>query len=276
MVQYFLYKSRNTTSPFVVVNPDTIDDSSTSVFLIGQGKESYGQPEQQSKLWTLENFANTSKPAPAILGQEWFNTSDNQMYHCVNESQQTFQKISKPIVSAAAPTSGILTTGDLWYNTTDGRIYVLSQDGVTWTAVGPITSIPLPIQQEYYFNIITSNATQTEMGIDGVPSNRLVIPPNQSWLYEINLIARAEETVSEVVGMKFKGIIDRPATGATNIVGGGSKEILGVSTSLQTPTLADASVSANTSANSLSIYVTGQAGKTIQWNATVEITIVSQ
>lgn len=273
-VQYFLYKSRNLVTPFVTINPNTIDDSSTSISLIGQGKESYGQPEQQSNLWQLENFANSTKPSASILGQEWFNTSDNKMYNCVDESLQKYEKVNKPIVSATQPTSGILTGGDLWFNTTDKRLYVLSSDDTTWIAVGPISQIPLTIQEEIYFNLVTTNATPSEMWVNGVSGSRLIIPANESWLFNINLIARAEESISEVVGIKFSGIIDRPNAGATNLVGGLAKDILGVSASLQTPTLTDAAVQADITNNALQILVTGQAGKTMQWNATVKLTKV--
>lgn len=274
-VQYFIYKSRNTVTPFITVNPNTINDSSTSIFVIGQGKESYGQPEQQSNIWVLENFANSTKPSSSILGQEWFNTSDNKMYSCVNESTQTYEKVNKPIVSATQPVAGILTKGDLWFNTTDQRIYVLGNDEITWIAVGPISQIPLAVQEEFYFNVVTTNATPSEMWLGGVSGTRLVIPTNESWLFNVNLVARAEESISEVVGIKFSGILDRPNAGATNIVGGSiAKDIIAVSASLQTPTLADALTQADVSNNSLQILVTGQAGKTIQWNATVKITKV--
>lgn len=276
MVQYFLFKKRNTTpTPDIIINPDTIDSSSTSVFLIGQGQESYGQPQQQDVLWMLENFAKNTAPSPAILGQEWFNINDNMMYHCINETTQTFQKINKPIVSATQPSAGILTPGDLWYNTVDGRLYILSVNGTTWTAIGPISTIPLSVEQEYYFNVVTSTSLQTQMSLSGVSGAQLVIPINTSWLFSIDVIGRAEESISEVVGIHFSGILDRPSTGPVNIVGGIGKSIYGVSPSLQTPTLADATVLADAGDNSLGVYVTGQAGKTIQWNATVKLTIVS-
>jgi len=276
MVQYLLFKSRNTSStPDIIINPDTIDTSHTSVALIGQGQESYGQPQQQDILWMLENFAKSTAPAPAILGQEWFNLNDNQMYHCINESTQTFQKINKPIVSATQPSAGILTPGDLWYNTTDGRLYVLSTNGVTWTAIGPISTVPLSVEQQYYFNVVTSTATQAEMLLSGAAGSYLVIPTNTSWLFSIDLIGRAEENISEVAGFHFEGILDNPNAGAVNIVGDVSKTIYGITPSLQTPTTVDASVTADTSNNALGIYVTGQAGKTIQWIATVKLTIVT-
>ena len=78
MVQYLLFKKRNSQTPFLVVNENTIDSTSTSVFFVGKRTESYGPAEEQSKLWLLENFANSTSPAAAVLGQEWFNTSDNK------------------------------------------------------------------------------------------------------------------------------------------------------------------------------------------------------
>src|SRR5690606_36576893 len=113
---YLIYKSADTVTPFAVVNENNIDNTSTSVFLIGKRKESYGEPEQQSKVWMLESFANNVAPLNAILGQSWYNTADDKAYACVDEGTQTFEKINNPLVAASAPGLS-LSTGNLWYNT---------------------------------------------------------------------------------------------------------------------------------------------------------------
>src|ERR1700692_2281852 len=102
-VAYQLFKARNQVTPFIIVQPDTVNNTSTSLSFIGQTLTNYGQVEQQDTLSLLENFANSSAPSVGILGQEWFNIADNQMYQCVNESLQTWNKINKPIVSATQP-----------------------------------------------------------------------------------------------------------------------------------------------------------------------------
>ena len=133
------------------------------------------------------------------------------MYVCINESGQTFEKIGKPLVSGTAPTLN-LTAGDLWYNTGDGRLY--SYNGTVWGIVGPISTVPVTAQQVNYMTCITTDGTPTEMFINGVNGSRLVVAPNQSWLFSIQLIARVTQTSSEVVSLSIKGTVDRPNVGS--------------------------------------------------------------
>jgi len=271
--QYLLYKTRTPLVPFLIINPDTINDSSTSLTFIGQTLSNYGQIEQQDQLSLLENFANATAPSNAILGQEWFNTSDGNMYACTNENGQVFAKISKPIVSATTPTSGILTSGDLWFNTTTSVLNVLGSDNITWIAVGPISQVPLSVEQKYYMNLVTTNATPSELYVNGVIGNRLVITAGSSWLFKVTLIARVTESISEAIGITFSGILDFPTSGGSaNIIGGIEKNLFGITSTL---TGADANITADSVNNSLKITVTGNSGKTIVWNAVVDVVSVA-
>lgn len=253
----------------MVVNPDSIDSTSTSMFFIGKQTTSYGQPQEQSTLWMLENFANTAQPAPAILGQEWFNSIDNKMYVCTDEGGQLFEKVSKPIVSASAPVPSVnLQQGDLWYNTTDGRVYVYT--GSVWTVVGPQSPVPLNVDQSYYFTGITNNATPQEIFINGIPNSRLVMSGGpsfgQTWQFEVRLVGRCGETISENLSMIITGTIDKSNTGVISLNGGTDTEVFNITNTLTT---ANAVVSADVVNNSLKVTVIGQIGKTILWNAVV-------
>lgn len=270
MTQYLLYKKRNSVTPFVIVNENTIDNTSTSVFLVGKRTENYGQSEEQSKLWLLENFASTTKPAASILGQEWFNTSDNKMYVCINETGQVYEKVGKPIVSASAPTTSI-TAGDLWYNTGDNKLY--SYSGTSWGIVGPISTVPVTAQQVNFLTGVTTDGTPTEIFINGINGSRLTVAPNQSWTFKIELIGRVSDVSSEVISMAFRGAVDRPNVGSVNLPGGVSTDIFNITGSFLGSVTAQ--VSANVLNNALSITVVGQAGKIIQWNAICTAAIVT-
>lgn len=268
MVQYLIYKTRNNVTPFMILNPDTIDSTSTSLFFVGKQTQAYGQPMEQSTLWTLENFANPTQPAIGILGQEWFNSFDNKMYVCTNESLQTWEKVNKPYVGATAPTAN-LEIGDTWYNSTNNTLYAYT--GVVWTAIGPNSSVPTAIHEMVYLTATTTDATPNELFVNGIANSYLTIIPNSSWLFEVNLIGRVSETTSEVVSILFRGTLDRPNVGATNIPGGVETQIFNITNTLTT---AGATVSADVTNNALNITVVGQAAKTIQWNAIVSLTAV--
>lgn len=273
MVQYLLYKRSDTVTPFVIVNENTVDSTSTTVYLVGKRKEAYGQPEQQSKLWLLENFANNVQPAPAMTGQEWFNTADGKMYVCTDATTQTFEKVSRPIVSATTPSSGIIKTGDLWYNTANGLLYVYDASIPAWVqSSSGFTGIPTTVQQVAYLTAITNDSTPTEMFVSGTPNSRLVIPANQSWNFEISLIGRRNANIGEVISMKFAGTFDRPDATPVNIVGGVAKTVYGISSTL---TGVDATVAVDVGNNALTVLVTGETAKIINWVATATLNIVS-
>lgn len=253
----------------MVINENSIDSSSTSLFFIGKRTESYGEPEQQDTLWMLENFANPTQPAPAILGQEWFNSFDNKMYVCTNESLQTFEKVGKAVVSSTAPTNN-LEVGETWYNTVDGRLY--AYNGTGWTVIGPTSSVPLTVQTSAYLATVTTDGTPTELPVNGVANNYLVIPTNTSWLFEVNLIGRVNEANSESIAIKFKGELERANAGVVTI-SGVSTEIFNITNTLANTV--GATVAADIVNNALNVTVVGQTGKTIKWNAFVTLTMVT-
>lgn len=272
MTNYTLYKSSDTVTPFIIISENTIDSSSTSISLIGKRKEAYGQPQQQSNLWLLENFANTVKPVAPMKGQEWFNTADSKMYVCIDDVTQTFEKVSKPIVSASAPTGANISTGDLWFNTVDGLLYVYNGATLSWinSATG-FSSIPATIFETKYLSGLTTDGVSTELFVGGISPNRLAIPVDTTWNFDIKIVARNILLTNEVASFNFQGIINRDS-GTPALVGGLSRTTLGISTAFLT---ADANVTADVANNSLKVSVTGETGKQVKWDVIVSLTKVS-
>jgi hypothetical protein len=273
MAQYILYKRSDTSNPFVIVNENTIDSSATSVFLIGKRKESYGEPEQQSKVWMLENFANNTPPATPMVGQEWFNMSDSKMYVCV-DGAGTFTKVGSPIVAANPPSGVYVKTGDLWYNTSDGILYVFDAPTGTWHSSASGTGgTPSTIQRTAYLTAVTNDNTPTVMNLSGVVGTQLTIDPNESWNVNLQIIGKRNTTISEVAAFNINVLVDRNDSDPIAIIGGINKQILGISGTFAN-TL-NASVIADTANNALSVIVTGETSKIINWTATATITIAA-
>jgi hypothetical protein len=62
---------------FPLTLPDsTINDTTTSVNLVGRAVSNYGQPIADDLVWLLENFAGPNTPSNPITGQTWFNTAN--------------------------------------------------------------------------------------------------------------------------------------------------------------------------------------------------------
>jgi hypothetical protein len=55
----------------------TINAFSTTLPLTGRGNENYGQTQQENFIRLLENFASSSPPANATIGQLWYNPVNN-------------------------------------------------------------------------------------------------------------------------------------------------------------------------------------------------------
>lgn len=124
----------------------------------------------------------------------------------------------------------------------------------------------------YVLRAITTDATLTEVFLDGAgASQRLVIPNNSLWTFDILVASRRTDAVGGGAGYRFTGVIRKDTTaGSVTFIGTPSKQVLG-----ETNTGWDAAVSVDTTNGSLRVRVTGEAAKTIRWVATVQTSEVT-
>lgn len=118
----------------------------------------------------------------------------------------------------------------------------------------------------------TTNATATEMFLDGTGgSQRLVLPNDTTWFFRIAIVARRTDADNESAVYELIGGIDRNTTaGSTALVGTRTRTVYAEdNTAWQVDSVAD------TTNGSLQINVTGQASKTVNWVARVELTEVT-
>lgn len=112
------------------VNDGTVNQISTDLTLVGKNSTGYGTFINDNFVWLLENFANTSQPNYPILGQLWYDTSQNRL-KVYNGSQ--FTTTSGTIVSSVVPSS--ISSGDIWINNSAGQMYF--NDGLNTILAGP-------------------------------------------------------------------------------------------------------------------------------------------
>ena len=124
----------------------------------------------------------------------------------------------------------------------------------------------------YVLRSATTDATTTELFLDGTGGSQVITLPNNSlFTFDILVAGRRTDAVGGGAGYRFVGVIRKDATsGSITFVGTPSKTILG-----ETNTQWDAAVLADTSNGSLKVTVTGQIAKTIRWVATVMTTEVT-
>jgi len=114
----------------VSIDDQTIDSSSTDLRLVGRNYSGYGEIQNENLLHLLENFANTSAPPRAILGQLWYDSTNKKVK--VYDGTR-FKPVSSAESSAIAPTG--FSVGDFWWDNQNEQINVWN--GSEFIIVGP-------------------------------------------------------------------------------------------------------------------------------------------
>ena len=118
--------------------PDgTIDNTNTSLTLVGKNYPGYGIFLNQNMVRLLENFANGSQPTAPLPGQLWWNTSSKYLNINTATTKGTASAVWKTIATMTYSSSFTTTPvpGEQWYDTVNGQLKVW--DGGTWITIGP-------------------------------------------------------------------------------------------------------------------------------------------
>lgn len=108
-----------------VIADQSIDQVSTSITLVGKNVNNYGEHLNKNLIGLLENFANLVEPSSPVVGQTWFDTSENRLKVY---STGTFKPVGSPIISTSEPAGS--ARGDLWVDTTNNLLKWY--DGTEW------------------------------------------------------------------------------------------------------------------------------------------------
>jgi hypothetical protein len=131
-MSYTITKSNGTILTELV--DGTTDQVHSSLTLVAKSASAYGTALNQNFVYLLENFANSVQPRTPIVGQLWFDTTQNRLkvYDGVN-----FKVSGGTIVSATAP-SGI-NAGDIWIDSNSGQLRF--NDGASTKLAGPVYTV---------------------------------------------------------------------------------------------------------------------------------------
>jgi len=135
------YKILNTDGTTLLLLADnTVNQSATSLALVGKNINAYGQYINNNFVRLLANSASSSSSPPRspLTGQLWFDTTSRRL----KVYDGTFRPVSGAVVSSPSvanpPTPVSLTNpsaGDLWWDKDNFQLNVW--DGSVWTTVGP-------------------------------------------------------------------------------------------------------------------------------------------
>lgn len=111
--------------------PDgAVDISSTNIALVGRLFRNYGELINENLVKLLENFANSSSPSTPIIGQLWFDTSEQKLKVFRSTG---FVSTSVSTTSTNEPSNASI--GDFWYDTVDAQLKLYN--GTRWNTVSP-------------------------------------------------------------------------------------------------------------------------------------------
>jgi hypothetical protein len=113
------------------ITDGTVNNTATSLTLIGKNYAGYGNFLNDNYVKLLENFSNSTAPAHAITGQLWFDSVNNVLK--VYSKDGNWKPISSSAAGSTAPINPVI--GDLWWDTANNQLKVWS--GSTWVTVGP-------------------------------------------------------------------------------------------------------------------------------------------
>jgi hypothetical protein len=106
-----------------------LDTTTTDLGLIGQNYKNFGEVLNENFVKLLENFASTSAPGNALLGQLWFDTAQGRL---LVYNGETFVTANGNVVGDVASNTD---TGDIFIDTSVDQLKFYNGD--TFITVGP-------------------------------------------------------------------------------------------------------------------------------------------
>ncbi|NBO99396.1 MAG: hypothetical protein EBU90_04615 [Proteobacteria bacterium] len=127
---YIIYK--NGDEVLTVIDVGEIDDTTTSLTLLGKNVNNYGEYFNNNFVKLLTNFADNQQPVSPQVGQIWFDTTAGRLkvYDGTN-----WDTSLGSYVDSSEPTD--VGTGEFWFNDATKQTY--AYDGTQFWLIGPHT-----------------------------------------------------------------------------------------------------------------------------------------
>lgn len=90
------YVIRKTDGSIQLILQDGVVDQSTGLALVGRSYTGYGELIAENFIRLLENFSSNTAPTNPLVGQIWYNKTNNEFQYYANNQWQTMVKIGDP------------------------------------------------------------------------------------------------------------------------------------------------------------------------------------
>lgn len=153
-----------------------------------------------------------------------------------------------------------------------GRRAIAALDGQSTFANGQFAAVGDAQTSVIVAKRQTTTATVSNLGLAGIAgSGLLVLADNTTWLFVATVVARRTDVDGESAGYRLEGVIKRDTGVATTaLVGTVTQTVIAESTAAW-----DCTAVADATNGALTINVTGEAAKTINWVGRIELVEVT-
>ena len=196
---YTINRSDNT----VIANvaDGTINDTSSSIKLIGKNASAYGESINENFVHLLENFASNTQPINPQVGQIWFDKSEHRAKVYLGTSIG-WNRFSVTHIGTNAPNNNAINTGDLWYDETNSELKVYTNNNWVTITQG---EVPATVRSKNLFDTANASKAVLEFVVNTVvvaivSSHNKFVPRNDQ------LIADTTDYYHLKFPLVFKGI----------------------------------------------------------------------
>jgi hypothetical protein len=224
---------------------------------------------------SIQEGTLAGRPAAGTAGALYVTTDTNMIFRDtgaawteIGESTLLYtENASSPVASTVSGTNAVSigsgNTASGVSSVATGTGAVASNYGAEVHATGSFTAAGDAQTGKYVLRNITTNATQTEVFLDGSAA-RIILPNNSAMTYSAYVVGRCTSATGNYGAWKIEGLIRRDANAAaTAMVGTRSRTTLTAAAGWSADVTADATNGA------LTFKVTGAAGQTVRWVVTV-------
>ena len=141
-MSYIIRRSDGTL--LTTIQDGLVDQTASSLNLIGKNVSGFGQYQNDNYLWLMEHFAYSQEPRKPVMGQIWFDSNASVLRPAINDGTN-WRPLSVLLYSSTTTDTTInpnglnfaaTQPGDFWYKSDDRQLYIATTS-TGYQLIGP-------------------------------------------------------------------------------------------------------------------------------------------